>query len=171
MVSGNGDVVPQNGKHLPYGFPDSVVKRALVYCQESESVALGHRRLRAELELGGMPCPEYETVWMWVKQSKECYEAVTGPKKREMVAISEDVASEAAGRMIRALPGLSDSQIPVAYGIAMQRRTDWDKVGQAGNVQAVQINITDSKGESIGQFGPPGQAVNSTDNPPAQDSR
>lgn len=143
-MSDNGDkeLVPLNGKHLPYGFPDSVVKRALVYCQESESVALGHRRLRAELELGGMPCPEYETVWLWCKQDKECYEAVTGPRKREMVALSSEVASEAAGRMIQALPRLSDSQIPVAYGIAMQRRTDWDKVGQAGSVQAVQFNVT-----------------------------
>ena len=142
MTSGNGEMVHQNGKHLPYGFPDSVVKRALVYCQESESVALGHRRLRAEFEAWGLPCPEYETMWLWAKQDKECYDAVTGDKKRDMVALSSEVAQEAAGRMIRALPGLSDSQIPVAYGIAMQRRTDWDKVGQAGAVQAVQINIT-----------------------------
>lgn len=143
------EVVPQNGKHLPYGFPDEVVKRALMYCQESASVALGWRRLGAELELGGMPVPTYQTVWAWAREDKECYEAVLGPKKREMVALSSEVASEAAQRMIQALPGLSDSQMPVAYGIAMQRRTDWDKTDQAGNVQAIQINITDSKGEKI----------------------
>lgn len=145
----SGELVHQNGKHLPYGFPDSVIKRALMYCQESESVALGWRRLRAELELGSLPCPEYETVWQWCKNDKECYEAVTGDKKRDMVALSSEVAQEAAGRMIRALPGLHDSQIPVAYGIAMQRRTDWDKVGQAGPSTAIQINITDSKGAKI----------------------
>ena len=153
---GDNEMVPQNGKHLPYGFPDSVVKRALMYCQESESVAQAHRRLRAEFEPWGLTCPGYETLWLWVKQSEECYAAVTGDKKREMVALSSEVAQEAAGRMIRALPGLSDSQIPVAYGIAMQRRTDWDKTGQAGNIQAIQINITDSKGEKIDQFGPTG---------------
>ena len=69
-----------------------------------------------------------------------------------MVALASDVASAASQRMIQALPNLSDSQMPVAYGIAMQRRTDWDKVGQAGPSTAIQINITDSKGDKIGEF-------------------
>ena len=142
MTSGNGELVPLSGRHLPYGYPDSVVKRALTHCLESKGVAMGHRKLRAELELGGLPVPDYHTVWDWVKASEECYLAVTGDNKREMVALASDVASEAAGRMIQALPGLSDGQMPVAYGIAMQRRTDWDKVGQPGAVAAVQVNIT-----------------------------
>ena len=135
------ELVPLNGKHLPYGFPDSVVKRALMYCQESQSVALGWRRLKAELEIGKMPVPTYQTIWAWARESEECYEAVIGPKKREMVALSSEVASEAAQRMLEALPKLHDSQLPVAYGIAMQRRTDWDKVGQAGPQVAVQFNL------------------------------
>ena len=136
------ELVHQNGKHLPYGFPDSVVKRALLYCMESTSVALGHRRLKAEFDAWGLTCPEYETMWMWAKQSEECYTSITGDKKREMVALSSEVAQEAAGRMIRALPALHDSQIPVAYGIAMQRRTDWDKTNTPATVQAVQFNVT-----------------------------
>ena len=145
------ELVPQNGKHLPYGFPEPIVQRALMYCLESKSVAIGHRRLKHELEGWGLPAPEYETVWLWTKQSEECLEAVTGDRKREMVALASDVASAASQRMIKALPGLSDSQLPVAYGIAMQRRTDWDKTGQAGPQTAIQINITDSKGEKIGE--------------------
>lgn len=136
------DVVPVNGKHLPYGFPEPIVQRALMYCLESKSVAIGHRRLKHELEGWGLPCPDYHSVWNWAKQSEECLQAVTGDRKREMVALASDVASAASERFLGALPSLSDSQMPVAYGIAMQRRTDWDKVGQPGTVQAVQINIT-----------------------------
>ena len=113
-----------------------------MFCQESGSVSLGWRRLKAELEIGGMPAPDYDTVWTWAKKSKECYRAVTGNNKREMVALASDVASEAAIRMIKAIPGLSDSQMPVAYGIAMQKRTEWERAGQASSVQAVQINVS-----------------------------
>ena len=145
------DVKPANGKHLPYGFPEPIVQRALMYCLESRSVAIGHRRLKHELEGWGLPVPDYHSVWLWAKQSEECYTAVTGDRKREMVSLASDAASAASLRFLEALPGLSDSQLPVAYGIAKQRRTDWDNTDQAGNVQAIQINITDSKGESIGE--------------------
>ena len=134
-------VVPKNGKHLPYGFPAPIVQRALMYCLESKSVAIGHRRLKHELTGWGLPCPEYETVWMWAKQSQECYEAVTGSKKTDMVALASEVAQEASIRMLRALPGLHDSQMPVAYGIAMQRATDWAKADSAGPQVAVQFNL------------------------------
>jgi hypothetical protein len=127
------DVVPLNGKHLPYGFPDGVVKRALLFVHESGSVALGWRRLRAELEQGGMPVPDYHSVWNWVRDDAECFNAVTGPKKREMVAISEDVARLTAERLIQAIPNLSDGQAAVPYGIAMQKRTDWERSQGAGN--------------------------------------
>ena len=145
------ELVPANGKHLPYGFPEPIVQRALMYCLESKSVAIGHRRLKHELEGWGLPVPDYHSVWLWSRQSEECYQAVTSDKKRDMVALSSDVAETYASRMLDAAPNLHDSQIPVAYGIAMQRRTDWDKTGQAGPSTAIQINITDSKGESIGE--------------------
>ena len=138
----NGELVPVNGKSLSYGFPDPVVQRALLFCMESKSVARAHRRLKAELEGWGTVAPDYHTVWEWAKAHEECYQAVTGDRKREMLALSSDVASTYASRMLDAAPNLHDSQIPVAYGIAMQRRTDWDKVGQAGAVAAVQINIS-----------------------------
>ena len=142
-------LVPKNGKYLPYGFPDSVVRQALLYCKESESVALGWRKLRAEMESGDMPVPDYHTVWQWTRDDEECYQAVTGPKKREMIAISEDVAVLAAERFMQAIPNLSDGQTAVPYGIAMQKRTEWDRVAGPGNIQAIQINIHDSKGERI----------------------
>ena len=135
------EVMPANGKHLPYGFPDPIVQRALMYCMESKSVAIGHRRLKHELEGWGLPVPDYDTIWTWAKQSEECYRAVTGERKREMVALSSDVAQAVSQRMLQALPGLSDSQMPVTYGIAMQRRTDWDKTGQSGPTMNVQFNL------------------------------
>lgn len=141
--NGDKELVPLNGKHLPYGFPDSVVKQALIYCRESESVALGWRRLTALLESGGMKhIPGYQRVWEWVKEDKECYDAVLSPNKRKMVAISEDVAEIAAERFIQALPNLSDSQAAVPYGIAMQKRTEWERVGQPGTVIPIQLNVS-----------------------------
>lgn len=136
------ELVPKNGKHLPYGFPDSIKQRAIMFCMESQSVALGHRRLKHELERWGLEIPDYHSVWNWARESEECYQAVTGPKKREMIAISSDAALMAAERLIQAIPNLSDGQAAVPYGIAMQRRTDWDKTDQAGVTTAIQINIT-----------------------------
>ena len=138
--------VPLNGKHLPYGFPSEVVKRALVYCQESKSVALGWRRLKAELEQGGMPIPSYQIVWEWVRDDAECYESVRGDKKRDMVAMSADVAQLTTERLIEALPGLSGSQMPIVYGIAQDKLQGWYKTA-GGNIQAIQINIGGAKGE------------------------
>ena len=138
----NKELVPLNGKHLPYGFPEPIVQRALMYCLESKSVAIGHRRLKHELEGWGLPVPDYHSVWLWAKQSEECYQAVTGDRKREMIALASDAASAASERFLRALPGLSDSQLPVAYGIAMQRRTDWERAGQVGTVIPIQLNVS-----------------------------
>ena len=136
------DKLVLNGKNLPYGFPDPIVQRALMYCLESKSVAIAHRRLKHDLERWGLPVPDYHSVWLWAKQSEECYQAVTGDRKREMLSLSSDVASTYASRMLDAAPNLHDSQIPVAYGIAMQRRTEWDKVGQPDSVTAIQVNVT-----------------------------
>lgn len=144
MTPDNGDkeLVPLNGKHLPYGFPDSVVKQALIYCRESESVALGWRRLKAELELGGMIVPDYHTVWQWARADEECYTAVTGSKKREYVSMCADVTELTTERLIKALPGLSDSQMPIVWGIAEDKLQGWHKVGQPGTVIPIQLNVS-----------------------------
>jgi len=151
--NGEKELVLKNGNNLPYGtFPEAVVQRALLHCMEAQSVAQGHKRLKAELGAWGKaPCPSYEIVWLWVKQSEECFAAVTTDRKREMVALASDAASAATGRLLEALPGLSGSQMPVAYGIAMQRRTDWEKAGQPNPMTAIQINLMGSDGEKIEQ--------------------
>ena len=43
--------------------------------------------------------------------------------------------------MLTALDGISDSQVPVAYGIAMQKRTEWENTGSKGNQMNVQFNL------------------------------
>ena len=143
------DLVHQNGKHLPYGFPDPIVQRALMYCLESRSVAIGHRRLKHELEGWGLPCPDYHSVWNWTKQSEECYQAVTGSDKREMIALTSDAARSWALRSLEAADArnedgkysVSHRESAYHFGIAMQRRTDWDKTGQSGPTMNVQFNL------------------------------
>lgn len=146
----NGDVVPAGGRCLPHGYPESIVQRALMYCMESQSVAAGHRRLKAELEGWGLtPIPDTHSVWEWVKQSEECLSAVTRADKREMIALTSDAARAWALRAVEAAEARHEDGSYVVlhresayhHGIAMQRRTDWDKVGQAGPTVAVQFNL------------------------------
>lgn len=159
LVPQNGKGVVLGGRGLPHGYPFDVVGLALVCCLETRSVAEGHRKLRRELEVHGQAAPDVRTVLNWVRASEQCYSAVTGSDKREMVALASDAARSWALRSLEAADArnwdgkyaVSHRESAYHYGIAMQRRTDWDRVGQAGPSTAIQINITDSKGESIGE--------------------
>ncbi len=135
------DIEPVNGRNLAEGFPKWVRDRALLLCKESGSVAAAQRRLEAEMAGSGLPAPSYQGMWIWVRREQDVIAAMTGDRKNEMVASSTDVAAEAAERMLEALPRLSPGQMPVAYGIAMQRRTDWESAGSKGNQLNVQFNL------------------------------
>jgi hypothetical protein len=138
------ELEPVNGRNLPHGFPDDVVKRAIVLMLGSQSVAQAHRLLKAELEAQGLSVPVYETLWLWARQSEECYQAVTGETKREMVALSTDAARVWGAKTI-ALAGsardMTPKEVGINYGISMERRTDWESAGSKGNQLNVQFNL------------------------------
>ncbi len=135
---------PVNGNNLPYGFPDSTVRRALVLMLGSKSVRHAHRLLSTELEVQGLPVPAYETLWLWAKQSEECYTALTGESKREMVAISTDAARAWGANMIELADSdaaMRPTEVGINFGILMQRRTDWENAGTKAPQVAVQFNF------------------------------
>ena len=143
--NGDREMVPLNGRSLPHGFSDDVVQRALTYSMLTGSVAQGWRMLRREMEREGAEViPTYTGIWDWVRASEECYRAVGGGNKREMVAISEDAARSWGERMLESAESdkLAPTQVGINYGIAMQRRTDWERSGQAGNIMALQLNVS-----------------------------
>ncbi len=135
------ELEPVNGWQFPDGFPKWVRDRALLLCKETSSVASAQRQLQTELADSGLPTPSYQGVWAWARREKDVIAALRGDRKEEMVASATDVAAEATERMLEAFPKLSPGQMPVAYGIAMQRRTDWERPGGAGNVMNVQWNL------------------------------
>ena len=147
-------LVPTNGKNLSYGYSPDVVARALAHCMSTKSVALAWRQLRDEMEASGeSPIPTYRSLWYWVKEDEECFQAVAGANKREMVAISEDAVRVWGERMIEAAetPNLKPTETGINYGISQQRRTEWDRV-QGSPLVAVQVNFKDSKGKEIEDF-------------------
>ena len=146
----NGLPAPKDGNQLPGGFPDHIKERAIELVLISGSVAQAHDQLIAELVDSGMPCPNYKTLWAWARHNQDVIDHLRPERKAEMVAMASDAAAGATERMLEALPKLSDSQIPVAYGIAMQRRTDWESAGSKGNQLNVQFNLT-SGGKPIKQ--------------------
>jgi len=141
------ELVPTNGRHLPCGFPDDVVTRALALVVETGSVAEAWRVLQREMTEGeeGL-VPDYKTVWMWARQHEDVIRHIQTNRKREMQAIASDVAVETADRALRALEGLSDGQVYVPYGIAMQRVTDLYS-DRGGPVAAVQFNLVTRRKE------------------------
>ena len=138
----SSELVPTaaNGHNLPDGFPKWVRDRALLLCETTGSVAAAQRQLAQEMEGTGLPAPSYQGMWIWARQVKSVIALMSKDRKEEMVASATDVAAEAAERMLEAFPKLSPGQMPVAYGIAMQRRTDWERPGGAGGVN-VQFNF------------------------------
>ncbi len=158
-MNGNGDMVPVTGRHLSRGFPDDVVQRALVLMLETENIPQAQRQLEREMvaENGDALVPAYDTLVMWARQSKDVITAIHADRKRDMVLVSSDAAMAWGVRSLEASQArdekgryeVSHRESAYHYGIAMQRRTDWDKVGQAGPTMNVQFNITDSKGETV----------------------
>lgn len=141
---GDKELVPINGNSLPHGFSDSTVKRAITLMLGCRSVAQAHRLLRIELEAQDRPVPVYETLWLWARQSEECYQALTSESKRELVAISTDAARAWGANMIELADseaGIKPTEVGINYGIAMQRRTDWENAGRGSSVTVpIQIN-------------------------------
>ena len=140
------ELVPVNG-HRPRLYKDETVARALVLAMETSSILHAHSLLAVEMKAQGMSVPDYSTVTRWVQADKDVMANMQGQEKRNMVALSSDVAQAMGERMIDTADQLSPSQMPVAYGIAMQRRTDWERPGGAGNTMAVQFNLVTRKDE------------------------
>ncbi len=147
------DVVPANGRHLAHGFPDSTFNRARALMLQYHSYPEAWRKLKVELEKWGQLVPGFTTIKEWGKADKDVIAAIQPHEKRDIGETFQDVAEDYAEAMIEARPHLSHSQIPVSYGIAADKPIAWAKAGVAASVQAIQINITDSKGGDA-QFGP-----------------
>lgn len=137
----SNELEPINGRNLPDGFPKWVRDRALLLCETTGSVAAAQRQLAVEMVDSGLPAPSYKGMWIWARQRKGVIALMSKDRKEEMVATATDVAAEAASCFLEALPKLSPSQMPVAYGIAMQRRTDWERPAGGGSQLNVQFNL------------------------------
>ncbi len=151
-MSGNGELVHQNGRHLPHGFSDDVVQRGLELMQESGSIHLAQLELARELanEDGDAVIPAWSTMCEWARAHKDVISRIHADRKRDMVALGFDASMASGQRMLEVLPNLPASQIAVPHGIVWQRQTDLLR-DQVGPSTAIQINITDSKGEKIGE--------------------
>ncbi len=147
----SNDIEPVNGHNLPGGFPKWVRDRALLLCETTGSIAAAQRQLATEMEGSDLPVPSYKGMWIWARQAKDVIALMSKDRKEEMVATATDVAAEAAEYFLEAMPKLSPSQMPVAYGIAMQRRTDWESSGSKGNQLNVQFNLVGHDGKPIKQ--------------------
>ena len=133
----------------PRIFDDEVVTRAVELVIGCGSIHQAHRMLEEELRETGQRVPCFESVRSWANQSKEAMELVHADNKREMVAIASDAARAWGQRAIEAAVALKEDgsyvvphgQVMVPYGIAMQRRTDWESTGNKGNQMNVQFNL------------------------------
>ena len=143
------ELVP-NGRHLPHGFPDDVVQRALELMLESGSIHLAQQQLEREMvqEDKTAVVPAWSTMCEWARADDDVISQIHRDRKRDMVALGFDASIASGQRMLAALPNLPDSQIAVPHGIIWQRQTDLLKDG-AANVQAIQINVTDGKGQAV----------------------
>lgn len=122
-------------------YPVEVVERAYELMDEHRSVHAAQIALAAELEEKGFKAPGYNCLWRWADERQEILEHLTAGRKDQLVAVTSEVAMKAAERMLTALDGISDSQMPVAYGIAMQKRTEWESTGGKSNQLNVQFNL------------------------------
>lgn len=122
-------------------YPREIVERALELMDICGTVHAAHVALKAEMAEKGMKGPSYNALWRWAQEKDTLLERLQGGRKEQLVAVASEVAMRASERMLTALDGISDSQVPVAYGIAMQRRTDWEKANSQGNQMNVQFNL------------------------------
>lgn len=135
---------PVNGNALPHGFPDSTVQRAIELMLGAQSVREAHRMLKRELEGQELPVPDYTTLWLWARQSEECYQSLLHETKRDLVAVSTDAAMAWGANMVELADnpqGLKPTEIGINYGIAMDKRTAWENAGSKAPQMAVQFNL------------------------------
>jgi hypothetical protein len=130
--------VPLDRMHPSY--PKEIVQRALELMGEHRSVHAAQVALKEEMADKGLVGPSYNALWRWAQEKDTLLERLQGGRKDQLVAVASEVALKASERMLTALDGISDSQVPVAYGIAMQKRTEWENTGSKGNQMNVQFN-------------------------------
>lgn len=122
-------------------YPMEIVERALELMDEQGSVHGAHVALSDELAEQGLKAPSYGTLWIWAREKEALLQSLTGGRKEQLVAVAGEVALKASERMLTALDKISDSQVPVAYGISMQKRTEWERTNSSGNQMNVQFNL------------------------------
>ncbi len=147
------ELVPANGRHLAHGFPADVVSRGLQLMLESASIHQAQIQLGVELRARDKDaiCPGWSTLLDWAREEKNVIARIHADRKRDMMALGYDACMVSGQRMLEALPKLPDSQIAVPHGIVWDKQIALLKDGTA-SLTAIQINITDSKGEKIDQF-------------------
>jgi hypothetical protein len=121
-------------------YPREIVERALELMEECRSVHAAMQALKVELEAKGFEGPGYTTMWRWAQERETLLDRLQVSRKDQLITVSSEVALKASERMLTALDGISDSQVPVAYGIAMQKRTEWENTGSKSNQMNVQFN-------------------------------
>ena len=143
VKSGNGNITPGRYHHFPRDFDQETYRRALELIEESVNVARAHRALRVELEAKGKPVPSYATCYQWAAKSKGLLEKLRADKTEEIIAVSGEVALAMSDALLESgYEAISPSQLAILYGIAMQRRTEWDKTGRGSGKQVnVQFNF------------------------------
>ncbi len=138
---GNRSVVPLAFHHFPRDYDQETYHRALTLIEETGNIARAHRTLKAELEAQGKPVPSYDTLWRWAEKSKDLIDKVRADKREEIVAVAGEVALAMAERLLETYEDLSPGQLPVAFGIAMDKRMAWDNAGRNGQQVNVQFNF------------------------------
>ena len=144
--------VPLQGQAPSY--PESVVRRALELVSEHRLVYRAHNALKAEMATEGLVAPAWSTIWQWAKEHEDVIARIDAHGKRDMDRLAGEVALASAEKMLTAIeddPKVAHAQRAMDYGISMDKVIGLAKAGQVGPATAIQINITDSKGESIGE--------------------
>lgn len=125
--------------HAPT-YPIEIVERAYELMDEHRSVHQAQIALSAELGEKGLKGPTYSCLWHWAGEREEILKSLQADRKEQLIAVTGEVAMKSAERMLTALDGISDSQAGVYYGIAMDKRTNWENTGNKGNQFNVQFN-------------------------------
>ncbi len=136
-------ITPGVYRQFPRDFDQATYRRALELIEEYVNVARAHRMLRIELEAKGKPVPSYATCYTWAEKSKGMLGKLRADKTEEIIAVSGEVALAMSDALLESqYEEISPSQLAILYGIAMQRRTEWDKTGRGSGKQVnVQFNF------------------------------
>ena len=139
----SGKITPGLYHHFPRDFDQETYRRALELIEEYVNVARAHRVLKVELEAKDKPVPSYATCYQWAAKSKGLLEKLRADKTEEIIAVSGEVALAMSDALLESgYEAISPSQLAILYGIAMQRRTEWDKTGHGTGKQVnVQFNF------------------------------